>query len=257
MPSRTYPLPTSWGEVPVTVKESGAGGRPVLLLHGGAGPDSVTGFGGLLATRFPFRVLSPVYPGFTGTARPGWLDSIGKLAIVCRGLLEHLDLTEVIVAGSSIGGWVAAEVALAAPERVGRLVLMDPVGLDSADHPVADFFSLRPAEVAELSWANPEGHRIDPAAMSGAQRAILAGNREALLAYGGRAMADPTLAARLGGITVPTLVAWGEADRIVTPAYGKEFAAAIPGAELRVLPDAGHLPQLENPEAVLALFGGL
>ena len=257
MPSRTYQLSTPAGDVPVTVTESGAGHRPVLLLHGGAGPDSVTGFGEALATRFPFRVLSPVYPGFAGTERPGWLDSIGKLADVWRALLEELGLTDVIVAGSSIGGWVAAELTLAAPERVARLVLIDPAGLDSADHPVADFFSLTPDQLAELSWANPEGHRLDPAAMPPAQRAVLAGNRDALLAYGGRSMTDPALAARLGGITAATLVIWGEADRIVTPAYGKEYAAAIPGATFTVVPAAGHLPQLENPEAVLALFGGL
>lgn len=93
--------------------------------------------------------------------------------------------------------------------------------------------------------------------MPEAQRAILLGNREALLAYGGRSMADPALAARLGGITAPTLVIWGEADRIVTPGYGKEYAAAIPGAVFRMVPAAGHLPQLENPEAVLGLFGEL
>ena len=257
MTSRTYQVSTPAGDVPVTVTESGSGGRPVLLLHGGAGPDSVTGFGEALAERFPFRVLSPVYPGFAGTARPGWLDSIAALARVLGGLLADLDLTGVIVAGSSIGGWVAAELALAAPERVGGLVLIDPAGLDSADHPIADFFSLTPDQLAELSWANPEGHRIDPAALPEAQRAILLGNRAALLAYGGRAMGDPTLAARLGGVTAPTLVIWGEADRIVTPDYGKEYAAAIPGATLRVVPAAGHLPQLENPEAVLGLFGSL
>jgi pimeloyl-ACP methyl ester carboxylesterase len=257
MPSRTYQLSTPAGGVPVTVTESGAGPRPVLLLHGGAGPDSVTGFGEALAARFPFRVLSPVYPGFAGTERPGWLDSIGTLAGVLGGLLKELDLTEVIVAGNSIGGWVASEVALVAPERVGRLVLIDAAGLDSAEHPIADFFSLTPDQVAELSWANPEGHRIDPTAMPEAQRAILLGNREALTVYGGRTMADPTLAARLGGITAPTLVIWGEADRIVTPAYGKEYAAAIPGATFTVVPAAGHLPQLENPEAVLTLLGGL
>jgi pimeloyl-ACP methyl ester carboxylesterase len=257
MPSHTYQLSTPSGDVPVTVTESGAGNRPVLLLHGGAGPDSVTGFGEALAARFPFRVLSPVYPGFAGTERPGWLDSIGKLAGVCRALLDELGLTDVIVAGSSIGGWVAAELALAAPERVARLVLIDPAGLDSAGHPIADFFSLTPDQLAELSWANPEGHRLDPAAMPPAQRAVLAGNRDALLAYGGRSMADPTLAARLGAITAATLVIWGEADRIVTPAYGKEYATAIPGATFTVVPAAGHLPQLENPEAVLAAFGGL
>ena len=257
MSSRSHTVSMPDGDVSVTVTESGAGGRPVLLLHGGAGPDSVTGFGGALAERFPFRVLSPVYPGFSGTARPGWLDSIGKLAAVLRGLLEDLDVTDVIVAGSSIGGWTAAELALAAPDRVGRLVLIDPAGLVSDGHPIADFFSLTPDQLADLSWANPEGHRIDPAAMPEAQRAILLGNRAALLAYGGRSMGDPTLAARLGGITAPTLVVWGEADRIVTPGYGKEYAAAIPGAVFRMVPAAGHLPQLENPEAVLELFGEL
>lgn len=257
MSARTITVTTPSGDVPLTITESGAGGRPVLLLHGGAGPDSVTGFGEALAGRFPFRVLSPVYPGFSGTARPDWLDSMGTLAGVLGGLLEDLDLTDVIVAGSSVGGWVAAELALAAPERVGRLVLIDPAGLDSADHPIADFFSLTPDQLADLSWANPKGHRIDPAAMPEAQRAILLGNREALLAYGGRSMADPGLAARLGGITAPTLVIWGEADRIVTPGYGKEYAAAIPGAVFRMVPAAGHLPQLENPEAVLGLFGEL
>jgi pimeloyl-ACP methyl ester carboxylesterase len=257
MSARTITVSAPSGDVPVTVTESGAGSRPVLLLHGGAGPDSVTGFGDALAARFPFRVLSPVYPGFAGTARPGWLDSISELALVLRGLLAEEDLTDVIVAGNSIGGWVAAELALAAPERVGRLVLIDSAGLDSADHPVADFYSLTPDQLADLSWANPEGHRIDPAAMPEAQRAILLGNREALLAYGGRSMADPALAARLGGITAPTLVIWGEADRIVTPGYGKEYAAAIPGAVFREVPAAGHLPQLENPEAVLELFGEL
>jgi pimeloyl-ACP methyl ester carboxylesterase len=70
-------------------------------------------------------------------------------------------------------------------------------------------------------------------------------------------MADPTLAARLGGVTAATLVIWGEADRMMTPGYGKEYAAAIGDAEFHVLPNAGHLPQLETPEAVLALFAEL
>jgi pimeloyl-ACP methyl ester carboxylesterase len=251
--SFTYTLSTPAGDVPVTVTERGQG-RPVLLLHGGAGPDSVAGFADLLAARFPFRVLTPVNPGFNGTPRPDWLDSVGTLAGVYRGLLEELDLSGVIVAGSSIGGWVAAEVALAASPLVARLVLIDPAGLDSSDHPIADFFSLTLDQVTDLSWANPDAHRIDLTALTESQRAIAAGNRAALLAYGGQSMADPSLSARLAGVTVPTLVVWGEADRMVTPAYGKEYAAAIPGAAFAVLQGAGHLPQIEAPEAVLALF---
>jgi pimeloyl-ACP methyl ester carboxylesterase len=190
MSSRTYELPMSSGDVPVTVTERGQG-DPVLLLHGGAGPDSVTGFADLLAERFPYRVLTPVHPGFNGTERPDWLDSIGKLAEVYERLLVELDLTGVTVAGSSIGGWIAAELALAAGDRVARLVLIDAAGLDSAEHPIVDFYSLTLDQVADLSWANPEGHRIDLSAMTDAQRAIMAGNRAALQAYGGQSMADP------------------------------------------------------------------
>jgi pimeloyl-ACP methyl ester carboxylesterase len=253
MPTVTYTLPTSFGDVPVTVTETGQG-SPVLLLHGGAGPDSVAGFAGLLATRHPLRVLTPVHPGFGGTPRPERLDSVPKLAEVYRQLLDHLDLGGVTVVGSSIGGWIAAELTLAASQRAGRLMLLDAAGLDSAEHPITDFFSLTLDQVTDLSWANPGAHRIDLSAMTDAQQAIMAGNRAALQTYGGPSMADPGLAARLTGITVPTLVVWGEADRMTTPAYGKEYAAAIPGAEFHLLPNAGHLPQIEAPEPLLALF---
>jgi pimeloyl-ACP methyl ester carboxylesterase len=199
-------------------------------------------------------VLTPVNPGFGGTPRPEGLDSVRKLAEVYARLLAELDLTGVTVAGNSIGGWVAAELALAAPDRVSRLLVIDGAGLVSADHPAADFNSLTLDQVTEYSWANPEGHRIDLSALTDAQRAIFGGNRAALAVYGGPSMADPSLAGRLSGITADTLVVWGEADRMFTPGYGKEYAAAIPGASFRLLPGAGHLPQLETPEAVLALF---
>jgi pimeloyl-ACP methyl ester carboxylesterase len=65
-------------------------------------------------------------------------------------------------------------------------------------------------------------------------------------------MVDPTLRSRLGAVTVPTLVIWGDSDRIVTSDYGRAYAEAIPGAEFRLLPDTGHLPQLETPDQVIA-----
>jgi pimeloyl-ACP methyl ester carboxylesterase len=249
----TYTVPTSFGDVPVTLTDRGQG-RPVLLLHGGAGPDSVNGLAGLLAARYPLRVLTPLHPGFGGTPRPAALDSMAGLAELYLNLLTQLGLAGVTVAGSSIGGWIAAEIALRAAgsgERVERLILIDAAGLDSAEHPIMDFFSLTLDQVAELSYAHPEGHQIDLSALTDAQKAIFAGNRAALETYGGRAMADPTLEARLSGLTVPALVIWGEADRIVTPGYGKQYAAAIPGASFRLMPDAGHLPQLETPEPLV------
>lgn len=247
----THTVSMPFGDVPVTVKWNGEG-DPVLLLHGGAGDQSVAGFAGLLAERSR-RTLVPVHPGFGGTPRPEGLDSIRTLAEVYGRLLDELDLRRVTVIGSSIGGWVAAELALVAGERLAALVLLDAAGLDSAEHPVADFFSLTLDEVADLSYADPDAHRIDLSAMTGEQKRIGAGNRDALRVYGGTTMADPSLRERLADITVPTLVVWGEADRMMTPEYGREYAAAIPGARFHVLPKAGHLPQIEAPGALLAL----
>jgi pimeloyl-ACP methyl ester carboxylesterase len=215
----------------------------------------VTGFAGLLADRYPLRVLTPIHPGFGGTPHPAGLDSVRKLAGVYRHLLDQLGLTVVTVMGSSVGGWVAAELALCAGDHVGSLILVDAVGLDSAEHPVADFFSLTLDQVADLSYADPDAHRIDLSALTDEQEAVTAGNRAALQAYGGTSMADPGLAARLAGIAAPTLVVWGEADRMATPAYGEQYAAAIPGATYRLGPGAGHLPQIEAPQALLTLFG--
>ena len=80
----------------------------------------------------------------------------------------------------------------------------------------------------------------------------MAANGAALAVYAGSpAMADPTLLSRLSGITVPTLVLWGESDQIVEPAYGQAYTAAVPGAHFQVLPATGHLPQMETPDLVL------
>jgi pimeloyl-ACP methyl ester carboxylesterase/quercetin dioxygenase-like cupin family protein len=240
------------GAVDLTLTDRGQG-RTFLLLHGGAGPQSVTGFAGLLASDDGggARVIAPVHPGFDGTPRPDELTSIAGLAALYVALLDGLDLTDVTVVGNSIGGWIAAELALLGSDRVGRMVLVDAVGIEVAGHPVADFFSLTLDDVARLSYHDPERFRIDPAAMSETQREVMAGNRAALAVYGG-SMTDPTLRERLSGVGVPTLVLWGEADRIVDPDYGRAFAAAIPGARFQLLTGTGHVPQIETPRRLLA-----
>lgn len=227
-------------------------GHPYLLLHGGGGPMAVAGFARLLAGNG--RVVTPTHPGFAGTDRPAAMDSPAALATAYVELLQALDLTDVCVVGNSLGGWVAAEIALLSSPRVSAVVLVDAVGLDVPGHPVPDFFALTPAEVAEHSWFDPS-KSPDPAALPPAVQATLPGNRAALAVYGGT-MTDPTLLTRLAAVTVPTLVVWGEADRIVDLDHGRAYTAAIPGAHFEVLPGAGHLPQLETPDALLALVRG-
>jgi pimeloyl-ACP methyl ester carboxylesterase len=246
------------GPVPVTLTDRGDG-RPFLLLHGGAGPLSVDGFAELLSASGPARVLVPVHPGFGGTPRPDGLDSISALARVYGQLLDDLDLTDVIVIGSSIGGWIAADIATLSSPRVAGVVLVDAAGLQLPDHPAADFFSLTMDQVADLSYYNPDAFRIDLDALPAPAKAAMAGNRAALGVYGGAAMADPGLLGRLPAVAVPVLVAWGEADRMIPPEHGEAYAKAIGGAEFLLIPHAGHMPQLETPDellrAVLAFAG--
>jgi pimeloyl-ACP methyl ester carboxylesterase/quercetin dioxygenase-like cupin family protein len=243
------------GPVPVTYTESGTG-QPVLLLHGGAGPFSVAGFATLMSGA-DYRVIVPVHPGFDGTPRPAELASIAGLAAVYAALLRELDLTDVCVIGNSIGGWIAAELALAesaaADGRVSSVVLADAAGLQLDGAPVPDFFSLSMDQVAELSYFNPDAFRIDPAALPAERAAAMAANRAVLLEYAGTAMADPGLRDRLTAIAMPVLVVWGAADRMITVEHGRAYAEGIPGAQFRMITHAGHLPQLETPDELLAV----
>jgi pimeloyl-ACP methyl ester carboxylesterase len=118
-------------------------------------------------------------------------------------------------------------------------------------HPVADFFSLTMDEVFQRSFHNPEPFHIDPATLPPAAQAIAAGNRAAISVYAGSAMTDPALAGRLGTLEIPTLVLWGNSDRIVDVGYGRAYAAAIPMARFQLLPETGHSPQLETPDQVI------
>ncbi|MEZ0113906.1 pimeloyl-ACP methyl ester carboxylesterase [Catenulispora sp. EB89] len=239
------------GPVEVTVAEYGSG-QPFLLLHGGAGPQSVTGFAEKFAAAHQVRVLVPTHPGFGGTARPDALATIPGLAALYQGLVDQLRLADVTVVGNSLGGWIAAEIALLKSPRVSGIVLIDAVGIEVPGHPVTDFFALTMDEVFTRSFHDPAPFRIDPATLPPAAQAIAAGNRAAIAAYAGSGMADPALIGRLGTLEVPTLVLWGEADGMVDVDYGRAYAAAIPLAQFQLLPATGHSPQLETPDQVIA-----
>jgi pimeloyl-ACP methyl ester carboxylesterase len=238
------------GPADVTVDDIGEG-QPFLLLHGGGGPATVAGFAGLLASTRPARVISPVHPGFGGTSRPEALHTIRDLAALYATLLDQLGLTDVTVAGNSVGGWIAAEMALLGSPRASRVVIIDGAGIEVPGHPAADFFSLTMDQVFQLSFHNPEPFRVDSSTLPPAAQAIAAGNRAALATYAGTSMSDPSLVGRLAAVTVPALVLWGDSDQMFDTEYGRAYAAAIPTARFQLLKDTGHLPQLETPDQVL------
>lgn len=230
--------------------------RTALVLHGGGGPQTVLPIVGHLAATM--HAVAPTHPGWEGTARP---DSIASVADLATAYLERLldqGEHEVVVVGSSIGGWIALEMALQAgqDERfaglIGAVVDIDGVGAVVEGEPVADFFALDARGLAEAAWHDPERGYRDPAGLTDEQRAVQQSNGRTMAAITGTGMADPTLLGRLGAVAVPTLVVWGASDRIVTPAYGRAVARAVPGARFVEVPAAGHLPHLEAPDATWA-----
>lgn len=237
------------GKVEVTVSERGQG-SPFLLLHGGGGPLTMSAFADLLAAQ-PAHVITPTHPGFAGAPRPDALNSVRGLAELYVRLLDALELQNVTVVGNSIGGWIAAEMALLETARTSGFVLVDAVGIEVPANPVVDFFSLTPRQVAEHSYHDPDTFGIDPTRLPPAALQAMAGNRATLTVYAGTSMNDPSLAHRLQGATRPTLVLWGDADRIANADYGRAFAAAIPGARFQLLEKTGHLPQIETPAQLL------
>jgi pimeloyl-ACP methyl ester carboxylesterase len=247
----THEIPlTGQGTVEVSVTEKGKG-HPILLLHGGGGPLTVNGFADLLAAQRAARVITPTHPGFGGTPRPDSLASVPDLAALYVALLAELNLRDVTVIGNSIGGWIAAEMALLDTSRISSFVLVDAVGIVVPGHPIADFFSLTPRQVAEISYHDPDRFGIDPSKLSPEALKVMAGNRATLGVYAPKSMNDAGLAGRLADVTKPTLVVWGDSDNIADADYGRAFADAIPGAQFQLLLDTGHLPQIETPEQLL------
>ena len=221
--------------------------RPFLLLHGGGGVLTMTGFADLLAERTHSRVLLPTHPGFGGTPKADGLTGVIELAQTYVTMLEQLDLTDVTVVGNSFGGWLAAEIALRHSPRVSGAVIIDGVGIEVQGHPMTDVSGLSRAELLAHSFHDP-GKAPVPPDTGGAGPSP---DVRALIGYTGPTMSDPTLAERLGGVDIPVHVLWGESDRIVDPAYGKAYAAAIPMSTFTLLPRSGHLPQVETPEELL------
>lgn len=238
------------GQSELRIDEQGSG-RPILVLHGGGGPATVSGLAGRLAESF--HVLTPTHPGWNGTARPEGIAGVADLAAMYLLELDDRGLRDVAVIGSSMGGWIAAEMALRDRNgAVGRVVIVDGVGADIPGEPIVDFFALDPRGIAEHSYHEPDKFFVDPATFSAERVETMRGNMAALRAVAGERMFDPTLLGRLPDMRFPTLVLWGESDRIATPEYGRRLAAAMPRARFEIIARAGHLPQIEQPEATVA-----
>jgi pimeloyl-ACP methyl ester carboxylesterase len=227
-------------------------GPPLLYLHGAGAGGRWLSFQEALALHFD--VIAPAHPGHGGSAPAEWIDDISDLAFHYLDLLDALALERVHLVGASLGGWIAAEIAVMASHRLYSLTLIDPVGIkvDGWIYPFVFGMDL-PALVAtvfhrpEAAMAlAPKDQSVDTLVELARQNAAMA--RVAWNPY----LYDPRLKRRLARIATPTLLVWGEHDRLAPLVCAEAWRKEIPGARLITFAHSGHVPHLEEPAAVAA-----
>lgn len=244
---------------------------PILLLHGtSASLHTWDGWTAILAQ--DRRVIRVDLPGFGLTGPPPDGDyRIERYVGFVTALLDTLHVDRSAIAGNSFGGWVAWEMALAHPDRVAAIVLVDaagyplksesvPIGFRLAQVPVLNRLLqvTLPRSVIESSLRNTYGDpsRVTPELVDRYYELTLrAGNREALARRfaAGRHATDP---GRIRQLALPTLILWGGRDRLIPLHYGEQFHRDIAGSQLVVFPALGHVPQEEDPQATVAALRG-
>ena len=226
----------------------GGSGAPVLFLHAAGGAGQWLRFHELLAQRF--EVFAPDHPGFGGSDELADVEAMDDLVFHYLDVIDRLGLDRPAVVGASFGGWIAAELAVAAPHKIGPLVLLSAAGLRLPGHPVTDIFLLTPPQLAgTLFHDQAQAATFLPAhpdldTVLAAYRDQTACARFAWVPF----MNNPKLERRLHRITAPTRVIWPADDRVVPIAHGRRYAELIPGASFTVVENCGHAMYFERPD---------
>jgi pimeloyl-ACP methyl ester carboxylesterase len=228
-------------------------GKPVVFLHGMFGQE----WGGFLDDLAAVRkVYAPAHAGSVDLADLETLDGLWDLLLYYDDLFAALGLGRLDLVGHSFGGMVAAEYAATYPDRIGKLVLIDALGLWNEDHPVADHLLSTPPVQAAMRFYDLENTAVAeqikaPSEPADVQAALIT----RFLALSSTSqfihpIPERGLRRRLRRIKAETLIIWGAEDRLTPRPYADEFAAGIRGARVVIIPDAGHTPHLEQCDLV-------
>jgi pimeloyl-ACP methyl ester carboxylesterase len=227
-------------------------GNPLLVLHGFQHIDPRLPVVDLLAR--DVELIAPSHPGFGRSSRPADFGTVYDLVHLYLALLDTLPQRPATLMGLSFGGWLAAEIAVKAGRRIDKLILVDALGIKVSDRETPDIFDVfnaHPDDVVAKSWHDPKAFAPRYDDMEDDELITRSRNWEALARYGFHPyMHNPQLKRWLSTITARTLVLWGASDGVVTPSYGEAYAKLIPGARFERIPNAGHHPEIEQPEAL-------
>ena len=235
----------------IRVMRAGSG-SPLLFLHGGGGAGTWLPFMARLAETFD--VIVPEHPGFGESETPPWLDTVSDLANFYLDFLKQLDLDRVHLVGQSLGGWIAAELAVRNTSRLASLTLASAAGIHVKDVPQVDtFLSSDDQRIRDLFHDQKLAAAVLARALRPEVEDVALRNRmtTAKLVWQPRSH-DPHLQKWLHRIDVPTLLIWGEHDRLFPKDYAFAYQRLIPGSKVVIIPDCGHLPEVEKADVFAA-----
>ena len=232
----------------------GGKGAPVLFLHGGGGVAGWAPFMDKLSDRFDLIV--PDHPGFGRSDTPVWLDDIQDLAFFYLDFMKALGLTKVHLVGSAIGGWIAADLAARNTGRLASLTLVGAAGIHINGVPKGDPFMWTEEEHMRNLFHDQSFAEARLNAEKTDEDHDIALKNEFAFA---RVAWEPRFYSRhlrkwLHRIDVPTLIVWGENDKLFPPVYAHEYGKLIPGSRVEIIPACGHLPQIEKADQFVASF---
>ncbi len=236
---------------------SGGSGPPLLFLHGGEG------FGTFDPTDSPlsekFTVYAPSHPGFFGTPRPGWVYTITDVAHFTLELAQKIGISEYVLMGHSIGGWIAAEMASMASADLKGLVLIDAAGIKPQQGEIAEMFMVSGAVRLERGFHDPSqvpNYDFFTRERTPEEAAVAHSNMEMLSRLGWKPyLHNPSLPHYLSKVITPTLIVWGRQDAVLPVECGELFQKAIPNSQLSIIENCGHRPQMEKPAEFNAAVG--
>ena len=242
--------------VPVRYYEGGSG-TPLVFLHGAGGLNMDLTFLDALAQRF--HVYAPLVPGYGDSEECSELRDMLDFTLHTWDVVSALGLKDPVLAGFSMGGMIASEMAAIAPNDVSRLALIAPAGLWLAQHPIPDFFAMLPFELPPVLFYDAEaGAKAMTAGVDLSDPTFLQGflvqNARQLGAAGKILFPIPErgLASRLYRIRAKTQLIWGDSDKLIAPVYAQEFQRGIAGSSVTMIPQAGHAVSFEKPAEVVA-----
>ena len=255
----TKTIPTPKGAVEYL---EGGSGPALVFLHGAGGITADSPFMAALAAKY--HVYAPFLPGYGESEDNPDIRDMLDVTLHTYDVLDALGLHKPILVGHSLGGMIAAEMAAVAPNDIDRLCLIAAAGLWIDSHPVPDLFSLLPRElpavlfhdaVAGAATMTRNVNMQDPAFLipflvRNARQLGMAG--KLLFPIPERGLKD-----RIHRIKAKTVLVWGDSDRMVPAPYAQAFKAAIKGAELVSVPEAGHMVIVEQTAAVMAAIARL